>query len=230
MFELSPLTSETLFRVGPVPISNAVATTWGIMGFLALFCFFGMRRPQIAPSGLQGFLEITVEVVARQISEILKRDPWPFLPLIGTIFIFLFVANLASIIPDLYPPTSHIETPAALAVIVFFSVHVIGVNSRGFFPYLRRYLEPNPFLAPINLLSEITRTFSLMVRLFGNMMSHELVIAIVILLAGLFVPIPFMLLGLMIGVIQAYIFSVLATVFIGAAIGATDERRRNEGR
>ncbi|HKJ63268.1 MAG TPA: F0F1 ATP synthase subunit A, partial [Hyphomicrobiales bacterium] len=107
-------------------------------------------------------------------------------------------------------------------VIVFFSVHVMGISARGLGRYLRHYFEPNPLLLPLNVLSEITRIFSLMVRLFGNMMSHEIVIAIVMFLAGVLVPIPFMLLGLLIGILQAYIFTVLATVFVGAAVDATN--------
>lgn len=222
MFKLSPLANETLFHVGPVPISNAVATTWGIMAFMTLVCFFGLRRPTQPPGPLQSVLEIIVETLADQIGDVLKRDGWPYLPLLGTLFIFLLVANLSAIIPGLHPPTGHLETPAALGLIVFLSVHVIGVHARGLRAYLRHYVEPSPLLLPLNLLSEITRIFSLMVRLFGNMMSHEIVIAIVVFLAGLFVPIPFMLLGVLIGIIQAYIFTVLATVYVGAAVGAIE--------
>lgn len=222
MFKLSPLAHETLFMLGPVPISAAVATTWGIMASLTLACVLGLRKPSVEPDGAQSLLEIVVEAIADQISAILDRDAWPYMPLLGTLFIFLVVANLSAIIPGLQPPTGHIETPAALGAIVFFSVHVLGVSERGLGKYLRHYLEPNPLLLPLNLLSEFTRIFSLMIRLFGNMMSHEIVIAIVVFLAGLFVPVPFLLLGLMIGIIQAYIFTVLATVYVGAAVGATE--------
>jgi F-type H+-transporting ATPase subunit a len=142
--------------------------------------------------------------------------------LLGTLFVFLVFANLSAVVPGMKPPTGHIETPAALALIVFLSVHYFGIRSRGWLQYVRRYVRPNPLLLPLNVLSEITRTFSLMVRLFGNMMSHEFVIAIVVFLAGLFLPIPFMLLGILIGIIQAYIFTVLATVFIGAAVGSAE--------
>ena len=119
-------------------------------------------------------------------------------------------------------PTGHIETPAALALIVFFSVHFYGFSVRGAGPYLRHYVQPTPFLLPLNLLSEITRIFSLMIRLFGNMMSHEFIIAILLLLAGLLLPIPFLLLGVLIGLIQAYIFTILASVYIAAAVGAAE--------
>jgi F-type H+-transporting ATPase subunit a len=117
-----------------------------------------------------------------------------------------------------------IETPAALAVIVFFSVHVFGVSQHGLGGYLKGYLKPNPLLLPLNILSEFTRSFSLMMRLFGNIMSGELVIAIIVALAGLLVPIPFMAFEILVSLVQAYIFTVLAAVYIGGAVGSIDKR------
>jgi F-type H+-transporting ATPase subunit a len=127
---------------------------------------------------------------------------------------------LSGLIPGVSAHTASIETPAALAVIVFFSVHVYGVRLNGFGGYLKSYLKPNPIMLPLNVLSEFTRSFSLMMRLFGNIMSGELVLAIVVALAGLFVPIPFMVFEILVGLVQAYIFSVLAAVYIGGAVGA----------
>jgi F-type H+-transporting ATPase subunit a len=218
--ESSPLATEVLFRLGPVPISRAVVTTWAIIAALTLVCWLGLRRPKVHAGPLQATLEIIVETMARQISEVIRRDAWPYLPLLGTLFLFLVVANLIAVVPGMKPPTGRIETPAALAAIVFLSVHYFGIRSRGLVDYLRHYTRPSLLLTPLNVLSEITRTFSLMVRLFGNMMSHELVIAIVALLAGLLLPIPFLLLGVLIGIVQAFIFTVLAAVFIGAAVGS----------
>jgi F-type H+-transporting ATPase subunit a len=222
MIDTSPLAPDILFYIGPVPISRPVVTTWTIMVMLTVVSWLGLRRAQIHPGALQSALEILVEALEKQIQEIIQRNPWPYLPLIGTLFIFLIVANLSVIVPGVKPPTAHIETPAALAVIVFLSAHYFGVRSRGLLEYGRRYVKPNLLLLPLNVLSEITRTFSLMVRLFGNIMSHEFMIAIVVFLAGLLLPIPFMLLGIMIGIIQAYIFTVLAAVFIGAAVGSAE--------
>jgi len=220
--DAGPLAPDILFHLGPVPISRPVVTTWAIMAILVLGSWLGLRRARVHGGTFQTVLEIVVETLAQQVRDIIDRDPWPYLPLLGTLFVFLIFANLSTIVPGMRPPTGHIETPAVLAAIVFLSVHYFGIRSRGLLAYLRRYTRPNPLLLPLNLLSEITRTFSLMVRLFGNIMSHELVIAIVALLAGLFLPIPFMLLGILIGVIQAYIFTVLATVFVGAAIGGVE--------
>lgn len=219
--EGSPLSPDILFQIGFIPISRAVMTTWIIMAVLLVF-LFAVKRFARSGGALATALEILVTTLSRQIESILGREPAPFLPLLGSLFIFIVLANLAAILPGATPPTGHIETPAALAFIVFLSVHFYGVRAKGLRGYLRHYLEPNPFLLPLNVLSELTRTFSLMIRLFGNMMSHEFVIAIVVLLAGLLLPIPFLLLGVLIGIIQAYIFTVLATVYIGAAVGAVD--------
>jgi F-type H+-transporting ATPase subunit a len=220
--ETSPLAPDILFHFGPVPISRPVVTTWAIMAVLTGVSWLGLRRARIQPGTLQTVLEIVVETIAKQVTDIIRRDPWPYLPLLGTLFVFLVFANLSAIVPGMKPPTGHIETPAALAAIVFLSVHFFGIRSRGLGEYARHYTKPSVMLLPLNVLSEITRTFSLMVRLFGNMMSHEFVIAIVVFLAGLFLPIPFMLLGILIGIIQAYIFTVLAAVFIGAAVGSVE--------
>jgi len=220
--QASPLAPDILFYLGPVPIGRAVVVTWAIMAILTGLSWLGLRRARVHAGLLQTALEIVVEALARQVSDIIRRDPWPYLALLGTLFLFLVFANLSTVVPGTKPPTASIETPAALATIVFLSVHYFGVRSRGLLEYARRYIKPNVLLLPLNILSEITRTFSLMVRLFGNIMSHELVIAIVVFLAGLFLPIPFMLLGILIGIIQAYIFTVLAAVFIGAAVGSIE--------
>ncbi len=217
----SPLAPDIVLHIGPVPIDRAVVTTWFIMAAIVLAARLALRRPG-STTPISAIPEILVQAIADQLREILRRDPWPFMPLLGSLFIFLVLANLAAVVPGGRPPTGHIETPAALAAVVFLSTHYYGVRTRGWRNYLGHYLEPSPLLLPLNLLSEATRTFSLMIRLFGNMMSHEFVIAIVVFLAGLLVPIPFLLLGILIGIIQAYIFTVLAAVYIGAAVGSVD--------
>jgi F-type H+-transporting ATPase subunit a len=180
------------------------------------------RRLEIKASRRQAVLEIIVTGLAKQIEEVIRTDARPFLPFLGTLFIFLVVANLSGLLPGVEAPTSKLETPAALALVVFFSVHFFGVRARGLGRYLASFAEPKLIMLPLNILSEVTRTFSLMVRLFGNVMSGEFVIALVVALAGLFVPIPLMALEMLVGIVQAYIFTVLATVFIGAAIGSVE--------
>jgi F-type H+-transporting ATPase subunit a len=215
----SPLETVVLFHAGFIPITRTVVTTWGLMAVLTLGCWVATRAFRVVAGGWQTVIETVVSGIEEQIRALLGRDAAPFLPLLGTLFIFLVVANLSGIVPGLKAPTASIETPAALASIVFLSVHFYGVRFQGLGPYLRGYLRPNPALLPLNVLSEITRSFSLAVRLFGNIMSGELVIAIVVALAGLLVPIPFMALAILVGLVQAYIFSVLAAVYIGGGIG-----------
>ncbi len=217
--QTSPLTSAVLFHLGPVAITRPVVTTWAIMLGLAATCRAATRRLRPRPDSRQAVLEIIVTGIAGQIEDVIRKDARPFLPLLGTLFIFLVTANLSGLLPGVKAPTATIETPAALALIVFFSVHYFGIRSRGFRGYLASFAEPKLIMLPLNVLSEVTRTFSLMVRLFGNVMSGEFVIALVVALAGLFVPIPLMALEILVGLVQAYIFTILATVFIGAALG-----------
>ncbi len=216
----SPLETAVVFHAGFVPITSAVVTTWGLIAVLTFGCWIATRSFRVVAGSWQAVIETVVLGIEEQIAALLGRDASPFLPLLGTLFIFLVVANLFGIVPGLKAPTASIETPAALASIVFFSVHFYGVWFQGFVPYFKRYLKPNPVLLPLNVLSEITRSFSLAVRLFGNIMSDDLVIAIVLALAGLLVPIPFMAFAILIALVQAYIFSVLAAVYIGGGIGA----------
>jgi len=218
--QASPLTSTLLFHIGPVAITRPVVTTWIIMAVLALVCRFVTRRLSMLPDRRQAVLEGIVTGIIGQIEDVIRKDGRPFLPLVGTLFIFLVIANLCGVLPGVEAPTGKIETPAALALIVFFSVHYFGVRARGLRGYLASFAEPKLIMLPLNILSEITRTFSLMVRLFGNIMSGEFIIGLVVALAGLFVPIPLMALEILVGLVQAYIFTVLATVFIGAAVGS----------
>lgn len=216
----SPLTSTLLFHVGPVAITRPVVTTWITMLVVTLVCRIITRHLTRLPDRRQAMLEALIIGISSEIEQIIRRDARPFLPLVATLFIFLVLTNLSGLIPGVEAPTARIETPAALAVIVFFSVHYFGIRARGLRGYLASFAQPKPIMLPLNLLAEITRTFSLMVRLFGNVMSGEFIIGLVVALAGLFVPVPLMALELLVGVVQAYIFTVLATVFIGAAVGS----------
>lgn len=218
----SPLSLEPLFHLGPVPITAPVVVTWAIMLALALFARLATRRLTLIPGKLQTVLELLVTTIDDQIRDTMQRDPAPFRALIGTIFLYVLIANWSSLIPGVEPPTAHLETDAALALIVFAATIAFGISGRGLRGYLATFAEPSWVMIPLNLIEQITRTFSLIVRLFGNVMSGVFVVGIVLSLAGLFVPIPLMALDLLTGAVQAYIFAVLATVFIGAAVGETD--------
>lgn len=220
----NPLFMEPLFHLGPVPITMPVLVTWAIMAALAALSFAATRRLRLKPGTLQTVLELFVTTVDAQVRETMNRDPAPFRPLIGTIFLFVLVANWSSLIPGVEPPTAHLETDAALALVVFAATIGYGIAGRGLKGYLATFAEPSWVMIPLNIVEQITRTFSLVVRLFGNVMSGVFIIGIVLSLAGLFVPIPLMALDLLTGAVQAYIFAILATVFIGAAAGEASER------
>jgi len=218
----SPLELPILFSLGPVPIAEPVVVTWGIMAAMTIGSYLATRHLSLHPARGQALLEIVLDTIQTQLSEAMGVDSKRYFPLLATLFAFLVVTNLSGLIPGITPPTAFIQTPAALAVIVFFAVHYFGVRSVGIAAYLKSFTRPTILMLPLNILSQITRTFSLMIRLFGNIMSGEFVIGIILAFAGLFVPIPLLALEIVVGIIQAYIFTVLAGVFIAAGVGAVE--------
>jgi F-type H+-transporting ATPase subunit a len=215
----SPLVMKTVLMLGPVPITEPVVVTWGLMAALTLGGLFVTRSLALSPTRYQAALELIVGAIEDQIRSTMRIAPKPYVPMIGTLFLFILAANWCSLLPGVEPPTAHIETDAALGLIVFCSIIYFGIRSRGIGGYLRTFADPSIAMVPLNIVETFTRTFSLIVRLFGNVMSGVFIIGIVLSLAGLLVPIPLMALELLIGAIQAYIFAVLAMVFIGSAVG-----------
>ncbi|WIX01816.1 F0F1 ATP synthase subunit A [Pseudomonas sp. AR5] len=216
----SPLTHETLFWIGPLPISHAVVVTWALMALLGIGSWWLTRRLALHPSRLQAVLELLVTTLDAQIRDTMQvAAAAPYRGLIGSLFLFILAANWSELVPGIEPPTANLETDTALALLVLVASVGYGIARRGLRRYLRAFAEPSWLMIPLNLVEQITRTFSLTVRLFGNVMSGVFVIGIALSLAGLLVPIPFMALDVLTGAIQAYIFSVLAMVFIGAAVG-----------
>lgn len=214
----SPLSSVPLFHLGPVPIREAVLVTWGIMAVLILAGFLLGRRLTLLPSATQAFLELIVTAVDGQIRDTMRVEPGPYRAFIGTLFLFIFVANWTTLVPGVEPPTAQLETDAALALVVFLAVIWFGVRAGGWRGYLASFAAPNLIMVPLNIVQSLTRSFSMMVRLFGNVMSGVFVVGIVMSLAGLLVPIPLMALDLLTGAVQAYIFAVLAMVFIAGVV------------
>jgi F-type H+-transporting ATPase subunit a len=225
----TPLADSILFSIGPVPIATPVVTTWGLMAGLGLIAWLATRDLALRPARGQAILELIVCSIGDQIRETMRVAPSPYLPLIGTLLLFILVANWSSLIPGIEPPTAHIETDAALALIVFCAVIYFGIHARGLIGYLRTFAEPTVIMIPLNIVETITRTFSLIVRLFGNVMSGVFIIGIILSLAGLIVPIPLMALDLLTGAVQAYIFSVLAMVFIASAVSEDTAADSKEG-
>lgn len=214
----SPLASVTLAQWGPFAITQAIVTTWAIMAVLVIAAFALTRKLTLIPSRRQAALELIVATLDTQIRDTSGANPAPYRGFIGSLFLFILAANWCSLIPGVEPPTAKLETDAALALLVFLSVIWFGLRGSGVKGYLRSFAVPNPVMIPLNMLESITRVFSMFVRLFGNVMSGVFVIGIVASLAGLLVPIPLMALDLLTGLVQAYIFAVLAMVFITSTV------------
>lgn len=219
----SPLSVTILFKLGPVPITMPVVVTWWIMALLVLGSIAATRRLSLTPSRFQAVLETIVEAVDSQIKDTMRVKPDHYRALIGTLFLYILLANWSSLVPGVEPPTAHVETDAAMAILVFFAAIYFGVRVRGLAGYLKTFAQPSFVMIPLNVAEAFTRAFSMTVRLFGNVMSGVFIIGVVLSLAGLFVPIPLMALDLLTGAIQAYIFTILSMVFIASAIEGNTE-------
>lgn len=203
-------------------LNATIVFTWCAMAVLTLSSALATARlsDDERPSRLQMAMEVIVEAIERQIEEIGARHPKRYLPFVGTLFLFIAVANLLAIIPGYHSPTGSLSTTAALAAGVLVAVPVFGVLERGVFGYLLNYVRPTLFMLPFNVIGEISRTIALAVRLYGNVMSGTVIVGILISIAPFFFPIVMQLLGLLTGMIQAYIFAVLAMVYIASATRA----------
>lgn len=204
-------------------IPDTVPVTLGVTAIIALVTWLSSRRMQVHGLGRwQTALETYVSWIRSTIEDVFGEDPSPYVPLIGGLIGFIAVCNLLTLVPIIRPPTADLSTAVALALIVFFAVPYYGIRRLGWRGYFRKYLEPHPLLMPLNLIGELTRTLALAVRLFGNVMSGQMVAAILLVIAGALVPIPLMMLGLLTGLVQAYIFGILAAVYIAAAVQASE--------
>ncbi|MBN1917855.1 MAG: F0F1 ATP synthase subunit A [Verrucomicrobia bacterium] len=217
--------SPTVFHIGPVPMTETVVVTWGIIAiFTVVALYVRSRLSATRPGGLQTLVEGLVTWLDGEIDNIIGDRPQRYFPLIATLFLFVLTLNLVSNIPFIESPTGDPATTVALAIIVFLSVPFYGIASRGVAGYFATYLRPTPFMLPLNIISEVSRTLSLAVRLFGNVMSGGLIVGVLISIVPLVVPLFMMFLGLITSVVQAYIFPVLAMVYIGGAVRLEKKR------
>ena len=221
-----PLTPAA-FHLGRLPISETVATTWGLMVLLFLVSWLSTRRLKLEPGPWQVALEGIVSAIQDAIEAVLPDHYRNIFPFVASLWIFLVTANLIGIIPGLHGPTADLSTTAALAVLVFLSVHWYGIRIHGFGRYLRHYIEPNPILLPFHIVSEISRTAALAVRLFGNIFSLEMAALLVLLVAGFLVPVPVLLLHIVEALVQAYIFGMLALIYIAGGIQSLELKKKN---
>jgi F-type H+-transporting ATPase subunit a len=207
------------WQYGFLKLNSTIVTTWALMFMLVAGSRVITRRlsTDFKMSHWQNLLEVIVAGAKKQIEEVGLRQPEKYLGFLGTLFLFIVLSNLSTIFPFYEPPTGSLSTTAALALCVFVAVPVYGIAESGLGGYLKTYLEPTPLMLPFNIISELTRTLALAVRLFGNIMSGTMILAILISVTPLIFPIFMTLLGLLTGMVQAYIFSVLATVYTAAA-------------
>jgi F-type H+-transporting ATPase subunit a len=212
----------TLWQIGPVALNATIVYTWLVMALLVGVSWLVTRRLRTDAeiSRGQNLLETIVSVVNGQIREVSHRDPAQFLPFVGTLFIFIAACALLNVVPGFRSPTGSLSTTTALALCVFIAVPIYGISQQGFRSYLRQYLKPTPFMLPFNIIGEFSRTLALAVRLFGNVMSGTMIAGILLTMVPLFFPIVMDIFGLLTGVIQAYIFSILAMVYIASAMRA----------
>jgi len=214
-----------LWQHGFAKLNSTIVTTWALMIVLVTGSWLVTRKLStgLKISRSQNFLEIIVGGVKQQIQEVGLKQPAKYLSFLGTLFLFIALSNLCTVLPFYEPPTGSLSTTAALAISVFIAVPVFGILEGGVRGYLNTYLEPTWLMLPFNIISELTRTLALAVRLFGNIMSGTMIIAILLSITPLIFPIFMTLLGLLTGMVQAYIFSILATVYIAAATQTRQE-------
>ncbi len=213
------------FEWGWFKINATIAFTWLVMVILTFGSWLITRN--LASEGTlsrwQNLLEVVVTGINDQIREVSRQDPGPYLPFVGTLFIFIITANILAIVPGYTPPTGSLSTTAGLAICVLVAVPVFGITNQGLLNYLRQYLQPTFFMLPFNVIGELSRTMALAVRLYGNMMSGTIIVAILLTITPLIFPVVMQALGLLTGVIQAYIFAILAMVYIASANRAHQE-------
>lgn len=226
--EMSNITpdQQVIWQWGLLRIDYTIAFTWAVMAFMVVGSWLITRRlsPDTRITRWQHLLELIVEYSRSQIRDVARREPDQYLPFIATLFLFVAFSNLLAVVPFFVPPTASLSTTAALAICVFFAVPIFGILEVGLLPYLKNYIKPSPVMLPFNLIGELSRTLALAVRLFGNMMSGAKIGAILLSITPFFIPIVMHLLGLLTGLIQAYIFAILAMVYI--ASGARVQQKR----
>ena len=203
---------KVVFTILGIPIRDTVISTWVMMVFIVAVAIIVNRRQPVA-------LEMLVDFLTDTVSGVVGRPSAAFLPLLGTLAIFIAVANSMSAVPFLTSPTADVNTPLALALVVFFSGHYFGIRAKGLIGYIKDLSSPIIML-PLEIIGQLSRTLSLTLRLFGNIVSAQLILVVIFALAPLFVPLPLIGFGLFTGLLQAYIFTILAAVYIGAALEA----------
>jgi F-type H+-transporting ATPase subunit a len=223
--ESSGILSKFIIKLGFLQITSTVITTWLIILLLIIICIISTRKLSMQPGRYQTLLEGVITVMQDAVRAVLPKHYKLVFPFIATLWIFILFSNLIGLIPGLYSPTADLSVTASLALLVFLSVHWFGIRAEGLKEYLYYYLKPSPILLPFHIISEISRTLAMAIRLFGNIMSLQLVALIVLMVAGFLVPIPLLMLHIVEACIQTYIFGMLALIYIAGGIQVQELRR-----
>jgi F-type H+-transporting ATPase subunit a len=223
------LFSQSVIELGPVAITGTVVTTWLIMAVLWFACWLMTRRLRREPGPLQTTLEGIVLTIQAAIAGVAPQSTQLLLPFVGSLWVFLVIANLSGLVPGVHSPTRDLSATAGLAFLVFLSTHWFGIRQQGLKNYLRHYLAPSPILLPFHLISEVTRTVALAVRLFGNMMSLEMAALLILMVAGFLAPVPLLMLHIIEALVQAYIFGMLALIYIAGGLQSQQLRQQSQG-
>lgn len=212
------LQAGIIFQIGFIQITNTVVTSWIIIAIIGVVSWGLTRRLNLQPGMRQAAIEGIITTIENAITEVAPNQTRLLLPFIATLWIYLIIANLSGLIPGVHSPTRDLSATSALAILVFLSVHWFGIRTLGIKQYLHHYLVPSPVLLPFHIISEITRTIALAVRLFGNMMSLEMAALLILLVAGFLAPIPILMLHIIEALVQAYIFGILALIYVAGGI------------
>lgn len=211
------LMRHEVWRFGPVEISSTVRNTWVIMALLFLLVYLATRRISEKPRGVQTLLELILEFYHGLIKSGVGQKSREFMPIVGTLFTFIIILNLSWFIPGMIPPTTDIMTTAALAITTVLLVQVMAIKKKGLRGYVHHFTEPIIILLPMNIIEELVKPFSLTIRLFCNMFAEKMATSILFILVPLLAPVPIMALGVLMGSIQAFIFSMLAVTYLATA-------------
>lgn len=227
------ITPDTIiyWQSGFLKVNATLVFTWLTMLVLVVISALVTRRLAVQPQHMsrwQHGLEVIVETIRDQISDASRQDARPFLPFVGTLFLFIATANILEIVPGVISPAGSLSTATALALCVFVAVPLFGIQHVGWGGYLKHYVEPTPVMLPFNIISELSRTIALAIRLFGNVMSTTLLVAILVSIVPLLFPVVMKAFGLLVGVIQAYVFAILSMVYIASGMRRQKAKTQDE--
>lgn len=207
-----------LFHLGEIPVTTTVVNTWIIMIIVFLLAFLISRRVSTKPQGIQNLVELVAEFFYDLLEDNMGKEGRKFLPLVGTLFIFILLLNLSWFIPEMKPPTTNLSTTAGFALVTILLVQLIGIKKQGLVGYIKHFFQPSPFLFPINVVEELVKPVSLALRLFANMFGEKTVSGALFIMFPLLLPLPVMALGVIMGLVQALVFSLLTVVYISAFV------------